>query len=215
MIKQQIVGYMMKLLSEVRDPKTFLLRSLTIVVLLIGWLVIDNPDAVLKYASSMTRESVVASLEKERLERASVIAKERVSLIYGQVYADVVYLSTYQPKQQNDYLEIVAREGDAGGPSLDMRTKLIVRKTSKMYLTHLASRNFIFDAKVDTYDALLYNPTRLEEGGIEFIYTCPIYSLDNIYTGHIGIGYRKRPDLPVGFLESVCVPNARAVGRYL
>lgn len=215
MIKQQIVGYMLKLLSEIRDPKTFLLRTLTLLVLLVGWTFIENPDTAMKYVSGMTRESVIASLEQERLGRVQVVAKERVSLIYGQVYADVVYVSTYQPKQQNDYLEVIAREGEAGEPSLDMRTKLIVRKTSKMYLTHLASRNYTFDASIDDYDALVFNSTKMQEGGIEFLYTCPVYSLDNIYSGHIGIGYRKKPDLPQEFLESVCVPNARAIGRYL
>lgn len=216
MIKQQLLGYMAQLLSEVRDPKTFLLRSLTVVVLLLGWLVINNPDAILKYANEMTRDAIVETLEKERLAKAPTIAKERVSLIYGQVYADLVYVATYEPKQQNDYLKITAKEGDVSDTAWDTRTKLVVRKASKMYNMHLASRNFFYGIEDTSYDSLLFNTSAIRDGGIHYLFTCPIYSLDNIYAGHIGIGYRQLPEkLPQGFLESVCTPNARAIGRHL
>lgn len=216
-MKQQLLAYMVKLLSEVKDPKTFFLRTLTMLVLIFGYTLVENPDALLKVAKEFTRESVVESLETERLTLLPIIAKERVNLIYGQVYADVVYVSTYNPKQQNDYLSIIAREGEAGAPAFDMRTKLVIKKASKMYLEHLSSRTYTLDVALgDKYDNLLFNTTRLEEAGIKYLFTCPIYSIDNIYSGHIGIGYREAPEiLYPGFLESICNPNARAIGRYL
>lgn len=216
-MKQQLLAYMVKLLSEVKDPKTFLLRTLTLLVLLLGYTLIENPDAFIKVAKEFSREAVIESLELERVNQLPIIAKERVNLIYGQVYADVVYVATYNPKQQNDYLSIIAREGEAGGPAFDMRTKLVIKKASKMYLEHLSSRTYTLDIALgDKYENLLLNTTRLEEAGIKYLFTCPIYSIDNIYSGHIGIGYREAPEiLYSGFLESICNPNARAIGRYL
>lgn len=215
-MKQQLLAYMAKLLSEVKDPKTFFLRTLTILVMLMGYALVTNPEAIVSVAKDFTREAVIESLEAERKDKLPIVSKERVSLIYGQVYADLVYVATYNPKQQNDYLRVIAREGEAGGPSFDMRTKLVIRKASKMYLEHLSSRNFIMGLGQNGYTNLLFNSTRLEEAGIKFLFTCPIYSIDNIYSGHVGIGYRRAPDaIPSGFLESICVPNARAIGRYL
>lgn len=216
-MKQQVLTYMLKLLSEIKDPKTFLLRTLTLLVLLFGWTLLENPDALVKVAKEFSREAVIESIELERTSLLPIIAKERVNLIYGQVFADVVYVATYDPKQQNDYLSIIAREGEAGAPSFDMRSKLVIRKASKMYLEHLSSRNYTLDIALgDKYDNLLFNSTRVDEAGIKYLFTCPIYSIDNIYSGHIGIGYKEAPDLLAGgFLESICNPNARAIGRYL
>jgi hypothetical protein len=215
-MKQQLLAYMANLLSEVKDPKTFFLRTLTMLVLVMGYALVENPEAVLTIATGFTREAVIASLEKERFAKMPVISKERVSLIYGQVYADLVYVATYDPKQQNDYLTVIAREGEAGAASFDMRTKLVIRKSSIMYLEHLSSRNFVLDLESNGYAKLLFSSSRLEEVGIKFLFTCPIYSADNIYSGHIGIGYKDRPRVTsLGFLESICRPNARAIGRYL
>jgi hypothetical protein len=216
-MKQELLAYMAKLLSEVKDPKTFFLRTLTMLVLIFGWTLVEHPDTFLRVAKEFTRDSVIESLEKERMDRLPIVSRERVNLIYGQVYADLVYVATYNPKQQNDYLRIVAREGEAGGSSFDMRTKLVIMKASKMYLEHLSSRTFTLgNGTSHAYSDLLFNGTRLEEAGIKFLFTCPIYSIDNIYSGHIGIGYNKDPEgLPAGFLESICNPNARAIGGYL
>jgi len=215
-MKEQLLTYMFKLLSEIKDPKTFLLRTLTLLVLLFGWVLIDNPDAVVKVTKEFTRGSVVESLERERVNLLPVIARERINLIYGQVYADLVYVATYNPKQQNDYMRILAKEGESNGVSVDMRTRLVIKKASKMYLEHLSSRTFTLDLTKNSYVDILFDSTKLEAAGIKVLYTCPIYSIDNIYSGHIGIGYKDPSfSLTQEFIDSICKPNARAIGRYL
>lgn len=216
-MKQLAFEFLMRMLSEVKDPKTLFLRILTLTVFLLGYLLISSPDALIQVAKDFSREAVVETLEEERLAAAPTIAKERVGLIYGQVAADIVYVATYNPKQQNDYLKIIAREGEAGGPSFDMRQRLVIRKSTKMYLNHLSSRNYILGDESVNYSELLFNSLRMQEVGIKYLFTCPIYSIDNIYSGHIGIGFKVKPlnVMSDSFLESICEPNARAIGRYL
>jgi hypothetical protein len=223
-MKQILLKYLTTLLSEIKDPKSLLLRTATVVVFLLGYFVIENPDAFLKVTKEFTREAMVKSIEEERLAQAPIVAKERAALIYGQLGADLVYIATYDPKQQNDYLTIIAREGAAGPAAFDMRIRMVVKKTSKMYLDHLSSKTYIMNITDDEYNQadplgysdLLFNGLKLQESGIRYLFTCPIYSSDNIYSGHIGIGYKREPNnIAPGLFETICYPNARAVGRYL
>lgn len=213
-MKEQLFAYIAKLLSEVQDPKTLLLRTLTMLVLIAGWTLIDNPDAVVRVMKDLTRESFIVSLEEERLAKAPLVSKERVGLIYGQTNADLVYVAVYQPKQQNDYMTIVAQEGQINQGFSSLR--MVIRKNSKMYLSHLSSRNYAVTHETYQFSQLIYPGTLIRDSGVRYIYTCPIYSIDNILSGHIGIAFlTEPPDSKVDTLESICEPNARAVGRYL
>lgn len=203
-------------LSEAKDPKTLLFRMATTFILILIFNLISNPEFFLEAAKQVSREAVMEQLTNERTDKFPKLARERVSLIISQSRADLVLVTKYDPKYVNSREVVIAAEGPAYSKDIVL-VPHTVDKTTELYQIHLVGRDVALRLdSVNEYDYLVHDTfERFRKLGISFMYTCPYFDLDNLYTGYIAIGWKERPkvDNIEAYLFKICAPHARALGR--
>lgn len=207
------------LMSEIRDPTTLLKRLLTILVSFLLWVGITNTSEVLSYLKTFSTTSVLKDVQQQRVEVFPSIAREKAMMLFSQSGADAVFVMKYKPEAVNDYQNIIAWEGKKPIDQYDLGDKAI-DKTSELYRRHLDGFN---------YAAILTTPSKtayygkslpvLKDIKFSFVYTCPYFNLNNIYSGYIGIAWEEPPvdnkDMEefTEYLSKLCDPQRRALGR--
>ena len=223
-MKVQVLQLVMDFLKEVKDPRALMFRVVTLLVGVLLYTLVENPQVFTELAQNISRESVLEAMAEEREKQFPKLAKERVSMIYGQTRADLVYVVHYVPKNINNFGKVVVYEGLLGSQAASlMETAEVVDKTSKTYLTHLTGQHFSLDIanKHTLGDNIFVHPTfKLVDLRVTYMYTCPIFSIDNVLTGFIGIGWKEKPEINIkdditleSYLFTVCDPHARSLGR--
>lgn len=208
------------LLSEIKDPTTFLKRILTILLSFILWIVITNTSEVLSYLKTFSTSSVLKDLQEQRVNNFPSVAREKAMMLFSQTGADGVFVMKYKPESINDYQTIVAWEGNKPIDPIDLGDKA-VDKTSELYRRHLDGFNYYFMVANTAKPTAYYGKSipMLKNIKFSFVFTCPYFNLNNIYSGYIGIGWETLPveqaDIE-GFkeyLSKLCDPQRRALGR--
>ncbi len=221
-MKEALAAIFQALFSDVKDAKTLALRALTMFIALLSYIVIVNQGELLQFAKSFSRNTVIEQVQGERVSQYPKIAKERATMLYTQSNADEVVIAEYKPKFVNNYQDVIAWEGRL---NVDPNNVLnsVLDKGSVMYSAHVQGQNFeyILDPNVDWHDSyFVTSGGEYTTMGGKYIYTCPIFNLDNSYSGYVGLVYR---DLPynneeehkkiTSYLGRLCDPHARALGR--
>lgn len=221
MNKFNILTSITALLQDVKDPKVFLLRTLSALVLIISYLVVTNQSEFLDFIKNFSRSTVVEQVRAEKAIQYPRVAKEKAAMLYVQATADAVFITEYTPKFINNYQEIVAWEGRLNINPSKLVTKSVIDKTSNVYQKHLVGKSYSVDiSSAVVRGTFITNASEYTSLGIKYMYTCPIFNLDSSYSGYIGIAYRDNPyttDLEKvqleGYLERICEPQARVLGR--
>lgn len=208
------------LLSEIKDPTTFLKRILTVLLSFILWVVITNTSQVLTYLTTFSTSAVLKDVQEQRMNNFPSVAREKAMMLFSQTGADGVFVMKYKPESINDYQNIIAWEGNKPIDQYDLGDKA-VDKTSELYRRHLDGFNYSFINTTPAKSTAYYGKSfpALKNIKFSFVYTCPYYNLNNIYTGYIGIGWETVPveanDIEdfKEYLSKLCDPQRRALGR--
>lgn len=212
---------MTMLFNETKDPSTFLKRLLTLLVGVIIYLFLMYTSEVMSFIKTFSTSAVLEQVQEQRIYAFPTLAREKSMILYSQTHADAVFVVKYKPESINDYQTIVAWEGNAQLDKSDMADKA-VNKTSNFYRTQLDGFNFEVRPVENQrgYYSNIFVPT-FKNVDFDYIYTCPVFNLNNIYSGYIAIAWEKIPidneDIP-GFrdyLAKLCGPQQRALGRAL
>lgn len=207
------------LLQEAKDPASLLKRLLTLLVGLILYLVIMNTTEVIGFLKTFSTSAVLQDIKQQRINEFPNVAREKSMILFAQTRADAVYVVKYKPEAINDYQTIVAWEGNAQLDRIDLMDKT-VNKTSSLYRSHLDGFNYTVKGEVQ---ASRYSTTAslpdLKNIKFDFVYTCPVYNLSNIYSGYIAIAWEQMPtgieDMNgyTDYLAKLCSTQQRALGR--
>lgn len=206
--------------AEIKDPKTLFLRTLTALVVVVLWLVINNTSEVFSYLNTFSTNSVLRDIQEQRVQNFPSVAREKAMMLFSQTGADGVFVMKYKPESINDYQNIVAWEGNKPIDQYDLGDKA-VDKTSELYRKHLDGFNYSFVTSTPAKASSFYGKSIpvLKNIKFSFVYTCPYFNLNNLYSGYIGIGWENIPvsqqDME-GFkeyLSKLCDPQRRALGR--
>lgn len=223
MNKEFLWNAIVAIFQDIKDPKTFLIRALTMFIAMLGYLIVSNEGEIVNYAKNFSRENILAEAKKEAEQNYTIIAKDKAATLYVQSKSDLVTVVGYRPKFVNDFADVVAAEGNVKIGQTKM-TGSFIDRTSSTYQQHLLGKNVSYDFTEDesTWDntGFVTSGEVYVDMGISYIYTCPIFDLDNLYSGYIGIGYKEKPihdditDEEIeSFLSRLCAPQARALGR--
>lgn len=209
------------LLTEIKDPTTFFFRMLTAVLAVILYLVLTNTSQVLTYLTSFSTGSVLKDVQQQRVENFPSHAREKAMMLFSQTGADAVFVTRYKPEAVNDYQNIIAWEGNKPIDPYDLGNKA-VDKTSELYKRHLDG--FFYSQVLNTsakQNTKYYGKSIpvLKNIKFSFVFTCPYFNLNNIYSGYIGLGWEELPvkitdmDEFKDYLAKLCDPPRRALGR--
>lgn len=221
MNKINLLALLYSLLQDIKDPKTLLLRIVSIFILLISYLIVTNQSTFLDFAKNFSRSTVVEQVQAEKEAKFPRVAKEKASMLYVQANADAVFIAEYTPKFINNYQDIVAWEGKINVDPSKL-WKAVVDRSSNTYQDHLVGRNasIIFDDTRPVRGDFVTNGKEYLTLGIKYMYTCPIFNQANSYSGYIGIAWTEDPYADAAektqleeYLERICNPQARALGR--
>lgn len=221
-MKQALAAVFQALFSDVKDAKTLALRALTMFIALLSFIVIENQGELVNFAKTFSRNTVVEQVQGERIAMYPKVAKERATMLYTQSNADEVVVAEYKPRFVNNYQDLIAWEGRL---NVDPNKVLnaVLDKGSMMYTAHVQGQSYEYAFSSEpTWNTSMFVTAGKEyvDMGAKFIYTCPIFNLDNSYSGYIGLVFK---DLPYtsedehskvsDYLDRICKPHARALGR--
>lgn len=206
----------------IKDPKSLLLNTVSIVILLSSLYVFNNLDTMGDFISNFSSNRVIEQYkEAQRLEYPK-LAKNKAELLLYQVSPSQVFVTEYNPKFINEYQTMVASVGSLNIKVTDIRDQSI-DKNSKAYAAHLKQQDFAWVVNpTDRWVSSDFITRGIEYSqlGIQYIYTCPIFNLDNSYSGYIGLGWKSIPyknneekNKLEAYLQGVCGPAARLLGR--
>lgn len=222
MNKDAIYELFKALFSDIKDAKTLALRALTMFIALISYLVIVNQGSLLDFAKNFSRRTVIEQVALERVADYPKIAKERAAMLYTQARSDAVFIAGYKPRFINNYQDIEAWEGIISVNPANM-LNIVIDKSSELYQQHMLGHNASYTFSEENSwknSGFVTSGQEYTQVGITYLYTCPIFDMDNSYSGYVGIGYKELPyindedkRLLEEYLERVCTPHARALGR--
>lgn len=222
MNKEALTALFSALFSDIKDAKTLALRAVTMFIAMLSYFVIMNQSDLLDFAKNFSRRTVIEQVQSEQIAAYPRVAKERASMLYTQTGADAVFIAEYKPKFINNYQDILAWEGGLSINPGDM-LNIVIDKSSNVYQQHVLGHNssYTFSSEGSWKDSgFITSGKEYTKVGVKYLYTCPIFDMANSYSGYVGIGYTSFPYespkeklLLEDYLERVCNPHARALGR--
>lgn len=208
------------LLTEIKDPATLLKRVGTLAITVIIYFLINNTAEIGTYLKAFSTSSVLEDIQEQRIKNFPNVAREKAMILYAQTKADVVFVVKYKPDAINDYQNIIAWEGNIQIEKADLEDKA-VDKTSELYRQHLDGFNYAYDVatKVTTYRYSGVDIPEFKNINFEYVYTCPYFNLNNIYSGYIAMGWKVKPQGTSDpekfnqYLYRLCNPQRGSLGR--
>lgn len=201
-----------------QSPGALLSNMVAIFFAVLTYLTVTYFPSLIQYVQSTSTTAVIIEMKKQRELEFPDIAREKIMALYLQTDASAVYVTKYEPEALNDYQKILTWEGKIPLEKIDYEPRP-VDKSSNLYTTQLAGSNFVFYSNKEERYILGRNLPTLKNQSFEFVYTCPYFNLNNIYSGYIGIAWDKIPvkdeDLPKyeEYLGKLCAAPARHLGR--
>ena len=136
MNKDALSEVLKALFSDIKDARTLALRSVTIFIALISYLIIVNQGNIFDFARNFSRSAVIEQVNSERAAHYPKVAKERASMLYTQSGADGVFIAEFKPKFINNYQDVVAWEANVSVNPGNM-LNLVINKSSSVYQKHV------------------------------------------------------------------------------
>lgn len=208
------------IIAEVKDAKTLTLRMLAMLFGLLCYFLATNQTQIIDAIKNYGDSSTVEKIQKERVSKYPIIAKEKASFIYSLTGADFVGILEYEPVFQNNQADLIAYEGKTP-IDLNVWQDLPLNKYSGAYTAHLAQSIYwgVLEAKSESIveSEALISKKLLKSVGISYIYSCPIFNLSNSYSGAILVGWKDKPsgdiDEIIKYVNGIVYPSARVLGR--
>ena len=204
-----LFGLLDRIFKDNATGKILASRVLVIIILFILFMIWSKSDDIANVYADASFEKYAEILKKERDKKFNIAIQEQLQIVHISSGADFSSVYVFRPKNLNYFVDLEVYEGKIPD-SVDSRNMggFPVDKTSSEYLAHLSGRSF------ESVSEFMYLPTTSENKGISYMYSCPYFNLDNIYSGTISM-YWFGENIPNNKirLESICNQAARAIGR--
>lgn len=204
-----LFGIMDRLFKDNATGKVLASRVLVLIVLFIMLLIWFKGDLFAKAYKESRYETYAKIIQQNKDQNFDTSALEQLQIAHVSSGADFSAVYSFRPRNLNYFVDLVAYEGrlpasvnekNLGGFPVD--------KTSQEYQQHLSGASF------ETKDSFAFLPTKEKEKDIKYMYSCPYFNLDNVYSGSISLyWYNEPPTLEYTRLTAICDQAARALGR--
>lgn len=186
------------LASRVAVVSLFFLMALT-------WV---KGDQILTTYKETQAEQFIIATRKNQEEQFNSVIKEQLQIVHVGTDSEFSAIYIFRPKNMNYFVDLEIYEGKIP-ESLDPKNLggFPVDKTSEEYSNHLSGRSFSSD------ESFTFLPTTAEDKKVGYMYSCPYFNLDNIYSGSIAMYWSEKPRDTKKRLDAICNQAARAIGR--
>lgn len=203
-----IFGLLDRLFKDGATGKVLASRVATLVIIFLMALIWVKSDTIAQIYKESTYESYAHALQVERNKRFDLTIQEQIQSVHVATGSDFSGVYVFRPKNLNYFVDLEVYEGKIP-ESVDPKNLggFPVDKTSNEYMAHLAGRSF------DSETEFAYLPSTEDNKGLAYMYSCPYFNLDNIYSGSVAMYWYGKPHITKKRLESICNQAARAIGR--
>lgn len=197
-----------KLFKDATTGEIVFYRAILLVLLFtmgFTWYSKDELYALYKQTRFETYQEV---LSVEREKKFEMTAQEQLQIAHVSSGATFSMVTSFRPRNLNYFVDIIAVEGR---PPIALVNKeeiggYPINKTSNEYMVHMSGRPF-----VDTKE-FVYLPED-SNGEYSYMYSCPYFNMDNIYSGSISMFWKKKPVMSENKLFVICNQASRILGR--
>lgn len=203
-----IFGVLDRIFKDANTGKLIFLRILSVIVLFILCLIWYKSDAISQLYRDSKYETYSEIIQKEREIKFETSALEQLQIVHVSSGADFSAIYSFRPKNLNYFVDLIAYEGTL--PSAVSEKNLggyPVDKTSAEYGTHLAAGYFSSNSE------FVFLPTKKKVEDVKYMFSCPYFNLDNIYSGTVSMYWYEGTTLSETRLNSICQQAARTLGR--
>lgn len=204
-----LFGLLDRLFKDGATGKVLASRVATLIIIFVMALIWVKSDAIAQAWKEASYEKYAHALQVEKDKRFDITIQEQLQSVQVASAADFSAVYVFRPKNLNYFVDLEVYEGRIPD-SVDPKNMggYPVDKTSEEYLNHLAGQSF--GSETD----FAYLPTTDEIKGVAYMYSCPYFNLDNIYSGTVSMYWiDKKPTVTKKRLDSICNQAARAIGR--
>lgn len=204
-----IFGLLDRLFKDGATGKVLASRVLTLIILFVMALIWVKSDAIAQAWKESSYENYAHALQVEKDKRFDITIQEQLQSVQVASAADFSAVYVFRPKNLNYFVDLEVYEGRIP-ESVDPKNMggYPVDKTSEEYLSHLAGQSYASETE------FTYLPTQDDVKGVAYMYSCPYFNLDNIYSGTVSMYWiDKKPSATKKRLDSICNQAARAIGR--
>lgn len=204
-----LFGVLDRLFKDNASGKVLASRVAVVIILFIMGLIWAKGDAVLAAYKESSYETYAQIIQQERDAKFETSALEQLQIVHVSSGSDFSAIYSFRPKNLNYFVDLIAYEGRL--PSTVNEKNLggfPVDKTSQEYSTHLNGTYF------STKNEFVFLPTKKKEGELQYMFSCPYFNLDNVYSGTVSMyWYDKAPAMGETRLNAICQQAARTLGR--
>lgn len=201
-------GLIDRLFKDNATGKVLASRVATIIVLFIMAFIWVKGDSILQIYKESSYENYAKMIQKDKDAKFEVVALEQLQIVHVASDADFSAVYAFRPKNFNYFVDMIAYEGklpesvdpkNLGGYPID--------KTSNEYSKHLSGANFITETEFK------YLPSTDENFSLKYMFSCPYFNLDNVYSGTVAMYWYKKPTHDTEKIGAICGQAVRALGR--
>ncbi|AQT25248.1 holin [Providencia phage vB_PreS_PR1] len=175
-----------------KSPGALLANVVSVFVAVCLYLIVMHFPALIQWGQSLSTTSVLREIQAQREDKFPAVAREKAMALFLQTQADAVFVMKYEPEAVNDYQRVLVWEGKMPLEKIDYEPKP-VDKSSELYSTQLAGENLAVRWDMESEYFKGRNIPTFRNQNFDFVYTCPFFNLNNIYSGYIGIAWNELP----------------------
>lgn len=203
-----LFGLLDRLFKDNATGKVLASRVATIVILFILALIWVKGESLMTIYKEASFENYSRIVQKDKDQKFVTTSLEQLQIVHVSADADFSAVYSFRPRNLNYFVDLVAYEGrlpvtvneqNLGGFPID--------KTSNEYSTHLGG--VVFESRTE----FVFLPTKMKETGLKYMYSCPYFNLDNVYSGTVAMYWYQEPVLDKDKLKLICGTAARTLGR--
>lgn len=203
-----IFGILDRLFKDGATGRVLASRVAVVILLFLMSLIWFKGDAISQAYKESKFEQYEIIVQKEKDKKFDKVMQEQLQIVHVASAAEFSAIYVFRPKNLNYFVDLEMYEGKI---PLSVDSKNLggfpVDKTSEEYSNHLSGRSFASETE------FIFLPTTEDDKKIGFMYSCPYFNLDNIYSGSIAMYWDAKPRETKKRLDAICNQAARAIGR--
>lgn len=204
-----------------KSPGALLMQSFAVFLAVLTYLLVSYFPSLIQWGQSASTSAILRDIQEQREIKFPSIAREKAMALFLQTQADAVFVMRYEPEAVNDYQKVLVWEGKVPLEKIDYEPRP-VDKSSELYSTQLAGENYSSRWEQESEYYRGRNIPSFKNQDFDFVYTCPYFNLNNIYSGYIGIAWNSLDSSKLkgeelhqfeDYLGKVCNSASRYLGR--
>lgn len=199
---------LLDLLFKDANGKVLASRVATLIILFVMAIIWVKGDQIMHTYKESSFENYAKIIQLEKDKQFNTTIQEQLQIVHVSSGSDFSAVYVFRPKNLNYFVDLEVYEGKIP-ESVDSKNMggYPVDKTSSEYSVHLSGMSF------ESKEEFIYLPTTNEDKKVSYMFSCPYFNIDNIYSGSISMYWFSEPKVNKKRLDPICNQAARAIGR--